>query len=573
MVVSGKVRVAARAMGRLAVFLVKVPGVAVVVAVLMAGLPSAAGQSAGSWADPGLPALTYRADELFKPLGTFHSPAGTSWGNGTFFRGYLVLGIDVNEDSSGFQFWDISDPRKPRMAYQKYDAESRRLREIQGYSFGVGYGKDFVAIPSHAGIEIWDFSDVASIKRAGAVALAQGGGKGIYNGVISAAWQPPYIYCGAMNNGLFVVDARDPKAPKLVKRIPNSALGGRLVGPVFAMGNLLVATTMEDMYQACAISTFDISDPADPQLIDLYQCATREGSYTAFMSGNRIYGQGVDGLLLVYELTPRFEVNKIGEATARVARGGYGMYQDGYVHSGMSDWYIKYDARTPNPVEIGRFNVLGDNDWVIPMGNIAFVGDDDGPGSAAALVPHQSGLDTIAPKVSFSVPAAGATGLVLGSRVGLSFTDLIDQASVDSASFLVRPVGGKGVSGKFSVLMGVVNFTPDSPLAPTTEYEVFLQSGALKGGLKDWAGNVVKDTSIRFTTGASVPVRRQAPRQSDLRKLRLLVPGCSDGRLGSPLPADLRDPLGREARPGVPPLPARPSRLTPGLYLAPAGGK
>lgn len=569
MVVSDRGRGGRHALRPFSAFFDKLPGAAAIGAVLMAAFPSSAGPGAG----PGLPSLRYQAGDLFKALGTFQSPAGTSWGNGTFFRGYLVLGFDVNEDSSGLQFWDISDPRKPRMAYQKYDAESRRLREIQNYSFGVGYGKDYVAIPSHAGMEIWDFSDLAAVRRAGAVELAQGGGKGIYNGVISSAWQPPYIYCGAMNNGLFVVDARDPKAPKLVKRIPNSALGGRLVGPTFAMGNLLVATTMEDMSQACAISTFDISDPADPQLIDLYQCAAQEGSYTAFMGGNRIYGQGVNGLLLVYELTSRFEVRRIGQAMAAVARGGYGMYQDGYVHSGMSDRYIKYDARTVNPVEVGRFNVPGDNDWVIPLGNIAFVGDDDGPGSAAALVPHQAGLDTIAPKVSFSVPAAGATGLVPGSRIGLSFTDLIDYASVDSASFLVRPMGGKGVSGKFSVLMGVVNFTPDSPLAPNTEYEVFLRSGALGSGLKDWAGNVVKDTSIRFTTGAAVPVRRLAPREADLRKLRLLVPGCADGRLGAPLPASLRDPLGRDADSRIPSLPAEPYRLTPGLYLAPAEGR
>ena len=67
---------------------------------------------------------------------------------------------------------------------------------------------------------------------------------GIYTGVISAFWQPPYINCGSMNSGLFVVDAADPKAPKLVKQISNSSVNGKLVGGVFAVGNILYVTTM-----------------------------------------------------------------------------------------------------------------------------------------------------------------------------------------------------------------------------------------------------------------------------------------------------------------------------------------
>jgi hypothetical protein len=513
--------------------------------------------SAGGARAPGLPALRYSQDSLFQRVGTFRSPAGTSWGNATFFKDHLVIGIDYDEDSAGFQIWDISNPRKPVLAAEKNDAESHRLREIQNYSFATGYGRDLVAIPSHLGMEIWDFTDVKKPKRHGAVALSRGGGKGIYNGVISAAWQPPFIYGGAMDQGLFVVDARDPAAPKQARHFGNSVISGRLGGPAFAIGNLLVLTSMENGYEACGISTFDITDPADPQLIDLYQCATREGSYTAFMSGNRIYGQGVDGLLLVYELTPRFEVNKKAQATARVARGGYGVYQDGFVHSGMSDWYIKYDVRGANPQEVGRFTLSGDNDWAVPLGNLAFVGDDDGPGSEGDLVPHQAGPDTLGPRINFSVPANGAVNLATGSRIGLSFTDNIDYATLNTANFQVRPVGGQAVPGKFSLLMGIVNFTPDAPLKAETAYEVFLKAG----GIKDWAGNgIPRDTLLAFTTGTSVSVGRGKLRHEELRKIRHLVSSCADPVI-APLPSALRDPLGRD----------RPQRsIAPGLYIAPA---
>lgn len=536
-------------------------------------LAASAGLAVGLFAVPpagsAVPSLRYPPDSLFKAVGALRAPAGTSWGNATWFKDHLVVGIDYDEDSAGFRVYDISNPRNPVLASEKNDAETHRLREIQNFSFATGYGKDLCAIPSHLGLEIWDFTDVKKPKRHGAVELSRGGGKGIYNGVISAAWQPPYIYGGAMDQGLFVVDARDPAAPKRAKHLPNSVIGGRLGGPAFALGNLLVLTTMENGYEACAISTFDISNPADPQLIDLFQCGAQEGSYTAFMSGNKIYGQGVDGFLRVYELGPGHQVAAKGKATAQVARGGYGVYQDGYVHSGMSDWYIKYDVREENPREVGRYNLLGDNDWVIPLGNLAFVGDDDGPASAGSLVPHQAGPDILGPRLNFSVPSDGQARLPVGSRIGLSFTDNIEFASLLPANVEVRPKGGQAVAGRFSLIMGMVNFTPEAPLLPQTQYEVFLKAG----GLKDWAGNgVPRDTLFTFTTGPSTSVVRSRPSPGDLRALRRLVSGCAEPTL-SPLPAGARDPLGRTRMLSAPAPSAGAARPVAGLYLAPPGDR
>lgn len=537
----------------------------------LAALLSAPGETRAQ--AKGMPALAWQPAELFTKVGGMQAPAGTSWGNATFHKGHLVLGFDADEDSSGFRFYDISNPRAPRLVHQKYDAESRRLREIQGYSFALGYGRDLVAIPSHAGLEIWDFTDHAAVRRHGAVALARGGGKGIYNGVISAAWQPPYVYCGAMDNGVFVVDARDPQAPRQVKRLENSVIGGRLGGPAFVLGNLLVVTTMEPDPATCAITTFDISNPADPQVVDLYRCSEAVGgSYTAFMAGNRIYGQGVIGYLTVHEILPDFTVRYVGMDPDAKGRGGYGMYQDGYVHAGMSDRYVKYLAGKPVPSEVGRFSLGGDNDWVIPLGNLAFVGDDDGPASEGALVPHQASPDVTGPLVNFSVPAPGAAGLAVGSRVGLSFTDNIDPATVDTAGFQVRPAGGRAVPGRFSVLMGLVNFTPDAPLSARTAYEVVVKAGRLK----DWAGNAVpRDTVIPFATGNATSVRAR-PDPARLRGIRLIAAGL--GIPGLPAaPAARRDPLGRSAHRPFPALPAgtadAKARPAAGIYLVPAADR
>ena len=487
---------------------------------------------------PGIPRTRYDDTAVFAPLSEFHSPERTSWGNGVFLDGYLLIGFDVDEDSSGFQVWDISDPRAPRMVAQKCDAETKRLREIQGFSFAHGYGRTLAAIPSHEGLEIWDFTDIKEPHRHASVDLAHGGGRAIYNGIISAAWQPPFIYCGGMDGGIYVVDASDPGKPKLHKNIPNSALNGRLAGPIFALGTLLVATTMEFLNENCAITTFDISDPSDPQIRDRYSCGSHEGNYTATFNGHHVYGMGSTGRLQVYEVSG-FDVYKQGQDSVWVGHGGYGVFQDGYIHAGMSNWYVKYDVGGFIPWKMGKFRLSGDNDWVLPIGNLAFVGDDDGPTSAAALVPHQAGPDSLGPTVNWSVPYSGAVHVASTARIGLSFTDNIDFASVDGRCLSVRNAGGDPVPGRISVTGALVNFSPDKPFEAGADYEVRVSAG----GFRDWGGNPVpRDTLIAFTTEWPSGIAGGGPRLSRSgRDYRLLQPS-SGGR--NPAPG-ARDMLGR----------------------------
>ena len=448
--------------------------------------------------------MTFTTAELFKPISTIHSPAGTSWGNGTLYRGYLVLGFDIHEDSSGFQFWDISNPRSPKMVAQKYDFESKHLREIQGYSITTSYGPDYVVMPSHAGIEIWDFSDIKNLKNVSAVAMAPGGGAGLYNGIIFAFWQPPSIYCGGMNTGLYVVDAHDVKALKVVKQISTSTVNGKLMAGVFAVGNVLYATTTQDGEAPGAISTFDITDPANPVLMNSYKgTLMTEGGYTSYMNGNRVYAHGTSGWLQIFDVSDPYKIKRLGQATTAAQRGGYGMFQDGFSQSGMSDTYVKYDVRGNIPVEVGRCSVPGDNDWVISLGNMVFIGDDDGPESVGILAPHQTNPDKLGPVVNMANPKPGAVNQPLTTRVGFTFTDQIDFSSVSSSSFIVRPVGEEPLAGKYVTMAGasVVNFTPDGPLLTNTTYEIFLPAG----GLKDFAGNDnPRATVLHFSTGGTV---------------------------------------------------------------------
>jgi hypothetical protein len=83
------------------------------------------------------------------------------------------------------------------------------------------------------------------------------------------------------------------------------------------------------------------------------------------------------------------------------------------------------------------------------------------------------------------------------SRIGLSFTDNIELATVDAKSFILRAVGGAEVPGTWGLYMGVLNFDPSADLAPGTEYEVILPAG----GITDYVGNAIsQEFRSTFTT-------------------------------------------------------------------------
>ena len=76
--------------------------------------------------------------------------------------------------------------------------------------------------------------------------------------VWGVSWQGQYIYVGATNNGIKVVDASDPANLKIAAEVPTSSFGGVSAGPVDAIGNVLVVMTPKE---SSGIATLDISDP------------------------------------------------------------------------------------------------------------------------------------------------------------------------------------------------------------------------------------------------------------------------------------------------------------------------
>jgi len=147
----------------------------------------------------------------------------------------------------------------------------------------------------------------------------------------------------------------------------------------------------------------------------------------------------------------------------------------------------------------GRLNIGDKNDdqFTFPIGNLLVIGDDQSPYPGWFIAVHQAAPDTKAPIVDTVIPNASSTGNSTKSRIGITFSDNIELATVNGASFIVRPMGGQPLAGKFGLRNGVVNFDPDADLQAATTYEVVLPAG----GIADVAGNrLATEFKSTFTT-------------------------------------------------------------------------
>ncbi|MDX1695843.1 MAG: Ig-like domain-containing protein, partial [Ketobacteraceae bacterium] len=470
---------------------------------------------------PGLGNLSYGPDELFQPVGWINhdnglpgiysgrKPFGTNLGmmiDGYFFT---LFAPDSGKGPGGFLIYDLSDPHKPKLMKRLYEPEGRTAGFREPHAFGLARIGDrrFMAFQSTSGVEFWDFTDLNALERVGEIDLPGVNG-GDYSSVAwQLAWQAPYLYVASSEQGIFIVDAGDPSNPVLAERdgpnpVPVSELGGFRVGPIFTFGNRMVISSMQTLD---GMASLDISDPVNPRLLtrvpdlaQLYYAICFNGEQVA------VSVRGADARMVLYDLSDPADF-VLTDNDLAVPGQLYCAFQDHYVFQGTEDRVHKIDIRDPfNPVDIGSGTISGplvrlvDHGQVSPLGNLVFVGNDHGTGSA--FMPHDPAPDHTPPEVVVTAPGNGAEGVHPLTGIGISFSDVPDFSSVNSDSIAVTDASGVPVVGTFSLQNGIVNFVPQRPLQPFTEYQVRV----VAGGVTDVMGNALNQPySFRFSTGAS----------------------------------------------------------------------
>jgi len=416
------------------------------------------------------------------------------------FNGYLVIG--GNEE---FWIYDVSNPASPRQL-STFSTPNKTGGEAETHTISYArYGNTFYMVTiGGRGIDIWDVTNVMAPRHIKQLAIP-GTNYGDYTEAVwGVTWQGQYIYVGATNNGIKVVDAANPAAPTIVKEVPTSQYGGVSAGPLDAIGNVLVVTTPKE---SGGVATLDISDPTNPvRLASL----TTDKAYIGMFYRRHVY---LIGLKVWDVLTnPR----SIGTGTTPIGSlptegSEYMAFQDDYMFLGHLRTEIggtpgasKINVADPRNMRVtgrvwGRLNLgaLNDDQFPLPIGNLLVIGDDQSPYHGWFIAVHQAEPDTKAPVVDTVIPNNGATAVSTRSRIGITFSDNIELATVNAASFIVRPVGGQPLPGKWGARMGVVNFDPDADLQPGTTYEVVLP----RGGLADLVGNTLAaEFKSTFTT-------------------------------------------------------------------------
>lgn len=406
--------------------------------------------------------------------------------NGTLF----LAGNAVHE------IWNISDPLAPvRMSslsspHKNGEAESHQI------SFSRFEDGSLHAVTiSGRGIDLWNISDPSSPILESALEL-QGIDYGDFTEAVwGVFWQGHYIFVGGTNTGLHVVDATDPTAPRVVRRIGNTSLGGVSAGPLFALGNLLILTTPKENG---GVATIDIGAPDDPVLLDAVLTGNSYsggffGSHAHLLSPFRSYDVLTDPKnirLAGSAETPRTEYISFADSHAfigslRTLAGGV----TGVLEYDLSD----LNALTEVAHVRGR-DIFSDDQFSIAVGNLLVVADDE-RGYGAYLAVRQTALDTQGPEVIAVHPADGAIDQPPSTRIGISFNDVVELTSADLTSVEVRSAaGGEAIAGRFGLAGTVLSFSPSAPLEPNTTYEIHLPAG----GIKDFVGNA-SSASFRST--------------------------------------------------------------------------
>ncbi|PXA04398.1 hypothetical protein DDZ13_07655 [Coraliomargarita sinensis] len=479
---------------------------------------------------PGIGNLTYSESELFTgtttPLSTINSSVGVPQGTGMVYmlNGYLLVPFSAdgagNGSSGGFALLDISDPRAITDVFTTDGNSPYRDTASANFAGGVGEPHSFsirgdvvcLAVNKPGGVEFWDFSDMGDgtaadppvpqkISRFLLPGLENSG----YNrSAFAVAWQGDYVYVAGTGLGLYIVDASDPSNPVLANRgaglpnpIPPTQLGNFPVGFAQPLGNLLVISKTDN---GAGLTTFDISDPLNPVL--LFTSTSYDSEYSTIINGNRIIGANGNMWDISDPASPAFIATP--DDIAGAGKGGYCVVQDNFLHIGMSNSYLKVDISGAGSSTVGKvFPGVSnaDYDFATAAGNLVIVGDDHAKGTP--IYPHQTAPDTTGPEVNMVVPVDGSLNQALTTRVGLTFTDMVEVDDIDTSSFIVRKLGtGTPLSGTYTIqTAGVVNFAPDIPFEVDSSYEVVVPDGTIR----DWAGNLNSNVfTSTFSTGSSL---------------------------------------------------------------------
>jgi len=509
----------------------------------------AGGGGGGAGSDgPGVPKQTFTANDVFldrnvRELARVAVPPangtpGFGHGRVSMIGGFLFVPFFTEEQGAsggGFDLYRLTSgsggtipasatanaPTLTPALRRNRPGSGPSIREAHGYGLAIVNGKRLVVMQATNGIEVWDFTVPLSPILIRNLSISGVNGSGDAAGYSGAWWvslQWPFAYIGSNSAGLRIVDLNDPANPVLRTSMPTSSLGGFTVGSVHALGNLLVvASNGQSSTTAPTLgggySFFDISNPTNPVTLATYPTnpAVFPNGYSSMLNGNRLLIGGVGSTFQMLDVSNPLNIVRFPTLNGP-GPGGYINFQDGFAFSGFQEFAIKVNVTGANATTApvltrqGTTAVVaadtGDLNFAMPLGNMLFAANDR-LGKGSALLVHDTAPDNSGPVVNMVQPRAGSTGQALSTRVGLTFTDELQDSALTAANITLRQQGTtSALAATLSYQMNMVNVTPAVPLLAGTTYEIVVRAN----GIADVSGNTSPSsfTSSFTTAGATV---------------------------------------------------------------------
>jgi hypothetical protein len=423
------------------------------------------------------------------------------------YDGYLLLPWAPEWGRGGLTFFDVTDPCAPTAIGRGFSPTMRETHAIGFSNFGGRFAvvDELTMVGAHGGIQFWDVADPTAPVAIADLEMPYFFYPDAYaRPTLSVFWQSPYVFVGAADTGVHVIDAADPHHPSFVTTY---AFEPTLrVGQVQAIGNMLVVTAAEGSRTVL----LDISDPDHPQPIpggdfDVVDGAgeARDAYFTNASGGYVFYARKESGGgLLVMDIhdptRPVYAADRPSDGN-----GGYVFMHEGRAFVGESrlariyDISDLYDADPERviPEPVMELDVQGDLDFAVPIGQLAVlsVDEDAMTDQGSAIVPWSDAPDRNPPVATWVWPAPDET-IPVTSRFGVTFGEIIDVGSAWEGSVRLyradaaTPDEGR-VAGIVSAQDSIVSFVPLCPLEAGTEYVLEIPAG----GLRDQSGNAIAE--------------------------------------------------------------------------------
>ncbi|WP_166461105.1 Ig-like domain-containing protein [Flavicella sediminum] len=338
----------------------------------------------------------------------------------------------------------------------------------------------------------------------------------IYDGFsFSPVWAGgKYVYAPTGSWGFFIIDTGDLKNPKLLAHLTKEQLYDQTLRSVHAIGDLLVLSPAAVRSKKGKLVFVDVSNPSKPNLLNSHPFKT---GYQGTLYGNRFYnsgftrkdGVGKDSLtdIIAYDFSDVMHIKEIVMCTTnKLDKSEYMYLQDDNMfigdYNGLTRWDVEKDKDKANfAIHIyPQHPPANDYGFVSPLGgNLVVIGSDHSVSSKLNIACHQVESDLKAPEVKSVYPKKGTKGVSPLVKIGISFSDFIDNGCLEHNAVYVKEKGtGKLVKCGFSHGQGIVHAVPMESLKKNRTYSVYITSN-----LMDMVGNSFEGNSLvtQFSTG------------------------------------------------------------------------